>query len=64
MSGLLTASGIAGPAFCSIWARSPQVSACCSMRPAMAVSPRLDVALLDEAGDLAIHRLASHFAVV
>jgi hypothetical protein len=30
----------------------------------MAVSPRLDVALLDEAGDLAIHRLASHFAVV
>ncbi|HEY1904646.1 MAG TPA: PQQ-binding-like beta-propeller repeat protein, partial [Myxococcaceae bacterium] len=31
---------------------------------AMAVSPRLDVALLDESGDLAIHRLASHFAVV
>ena len=30
----------------------------------MAVSPRLDVALLDESGDLAIHRLASHFAVV
>ncbi len=31
---------------------------------ALAVSPHLDVALLDEAGDLAIHRLASHFAVV
>jgi outer membrane protein assembly factor BamB len=31
---------------------------------AMAVSPRLDVALLDESGDLALHRLASHFAVV
>jgi len=31
---------------------------------AMAVSPRLDVALLDEAGDFALHRLASHFAVV
>ena len=31
---------------------------------AMAVSPRLDVALLDESGDLAVHRLASHFAVV
>jgi hypothetical protein len=31
---------------------------------AMVVSPRLDVALLDESGDLAIHRLASHFAVV
>jgi outer membrane protein assembly factor BamB len=31
---------------------------------AMAISPRLDVALLDESGDLAIHRLASHFAVV
>src|SRR5262249_18858694 len=31
---------------------------------AMTVSPRLDVALLDESGDLALHRLASHFAVV
>lgn len=31
---------------------------------ALAVSPRLDVALLDESGDLAIHRLAGHFAVV
>jgi len=31
---------------------------------AMAISPRLDLALLDEAGDLAVHRLASHFAVV
>ena len=31
---------------------------------ALAVSPRLDVALLDESGDLAIHRLASHFAVL
>ncbi len=31
---------------------------------AMAVSPRLDLALLDESGDLAIHRLASHFAVL
>jgi len=31
---------------------------------ALAVGPHLDVALLDEAGDLAIHRLASHFAVL
>jgi outer membrane protein assembly factor BamB len=31
---------------------------------ALAVSPRLDVAVLDEAGDLALHRLASHFAVL
>ncbi|MGZ6076896.1 MAG: outer membrane protein assembly factor BamB family protein [Myxococcaceae bacterium] len=31
---------------------------------ALAVSPRLDVALLDEAGDLALHRLAGHFAVL
>jgi hypothetical protein len=26
--------------------------------------PRLDLALLDESGDLALHRLASHFAVI
>jgi len=31
---------------------------------AMAVGPRLEVAVLDEAGDLALHRLATHFAVV
>jgi hypothetical protein len=31
---------------------------------AMAVGPRLEVAVLDDAGDLAIHRLATHFAVV
>ena len=31
---------------------------------ALAVSPHLDVALLDESGDLALYRLASHFAVV
>jgi outer membrane protein assembly factor BamB len=31
---------------------------------AMAVSPRLDLALLDESGDLAVHRLASHFALI
>jgi hypothetical protein len=31
---------------------------------ALAVSPRLDVALLDESGDLALHRLAGHFAVL
>ena len=42
------------------WPSSPPVAG--SGR--MAVSPRLDVALLDESGDLAIHRLASHFAVV
>jgi outer membrane protein assembly factor BamB len=30
----------------------------------MAVGPRLEVAVLDEAGDLALHRLATHFAVV
>jgi hypothetical protein len=31
---------------------------------ALGVGPRLEVATLDEAGDLAVHRLATHFAVV
>jgi len=31
---------------------------------ALAVGPGLEVARLDEAGDLTLHRLASHFAVV